>query len=84
MKIMYFVYILYSKKIDRYYVGSTNNIDDRLRRNNSGQGIYTKKGIPWEFIISFEFTTRSEAVKFEMKIKRRGIKRFILDSENGV
>ncbi|MBS1541997.1 MAG: GIY-YIG nuclease family protein, partial [Bacteroidetes bacterium] len=27
----YFVYILYSKSADRYYVGETDNIDKRLQ-----------------------------------------------------
>ncbi len=81
---MYFVYILYSEKLKRYYVGSTNNIPDRLRRHNSGQGSYTKKGIPWTLIKSYEISSRPEAVRLEMRIKKRGIKRFIADSDFGV
>ena len=80
---MYYVYILHSEKLDRYYVGSTNNVNDRLIRHNSGQGSYTKKGVPWILVKSFELSTRSEAVKFEMKIKKRGAKRF-LTGLNGV
>jgi putative endonuclease len=68
---MYFVYILYSEKLNRYYVGSTNNITDRIKRHNAGQGGYTKKGIPWKLIQTFEFQTRSEAVRFEMKVKKK-------------
>jgi putative endonuclease len=81
---MYFVYILLSEKLDRYYVGSTNNITDRIKRHNAGQGGYTKKGIPWKLIQTFEFQTRSEAVNLEMKIKKRGIKRYLLDINFGV
>jgi putative endonuclease len=81
---MYFVYIIYSESLQRYYVGSTNNISDRLRRHNSGQGKYTRIGIPWKLINSFEFSTRPEAVRLEMKIKKRGIKRFLEDSDLGV
>ena len=81
---MYYVYILYSKKLDRYYVGSTNNVIDRLRRHNSGQGKYSAKGAPWELVKKFETSTRSDAVKLEMKIKKRGIKRFLVDSGFGV
>jgi putative endonuclease len=83
-KVMYFVYILLSEKLDRYYVGSTNNIVDRLKRHNGGQGKYTSKGVPWELITSFEVNSRSEAVNLEMKIKKRGIKRYLLDINFGV
>ena len=79
---MYFVYILYSKSIKRYYVGSTNNIDDRLIRHNRGQGKYTKKGIPWILLKVFEMPTRPESVRLEMRIKKRGAKRYIADLEN--
>ena len=27
----YFVYILYSKKVDKYYVGETENIENRIK-----------------------------------------------------
>ena len=81
---MYFVYILHSEKLKSYYVGSTNNIVDRLRRHNAGEGKYTRKGIPWILVIKFECASRSEAVKLEYKIKKRGIKRFLDDSSRGV
>ena len=81
---MYFTYIIYSEKIDRYYVGSTNNVLDRLRRHNAGYRKYTKKGIPWTIVKTIEFSSRPEAVRLEMKIKKRGAKRFLDDLSNGV
>ena len=44
--IMHTTYILHSVKIDTYYIGSTSNIEDRLKRHNSGRNTYTKRGIP--------------------------------------
>jgi putative endonuclease len=76
---MYWVYILYSDSIGRFYVGSTNDIKERLERHNSGQGVYTKRGVPWRLVTSFEFLTRSEAVRLEKKIKKRGIERYLED-----
>ncbi len=43
----YHVYILYSKKLQQYYVGQTEDIEQRLIRHNSGHGKHTKKGVPW-------------------------------------
>lgn len=35
---MYYVYMLYSAILDRYYVGQTSNLEDRLKRHNQGRG----------------------------------------------
>ncbi|MGJ3233419.1 GIY-YIG nuclease family protein [Marivirga sp.] len=35
----YYVYILYSKKCDRYYVGHSYNVERRLEERNSGRGV---------------------------------------------
>ncbi len=76
---MYFVYILQSKKTFRYYCGSCNNVENRLQRHNSGQVTSTKHGIPWVVIHTESFNTRAEAYRKEMKIKKRGIKRYLTD-----
>ena len=68
---MYFVYILYSNKLDKYYVGSTGNPEDRLKRHNSGRSTYTKPGIPWNLVYLKEYQTRSQAYSAEQYIKSR-------------
>ncbi|WP_221257622.1 GIY-YIG nuclease family protein [Flavobacterium okayamense] len=78
---MFYTYILFSTKTHKYYVGQTNNLSDRLFRHNSGQQVSTKNGIPWILIVSFDFSTRKEAVYLETKIKKRGIKRFLIDND---
>ncbi len=58
----YFVYILYSEKIDKYYVGKTENPKVRLEFHNSDLNrIWTKRGQPWEIVklIEFENSTLS-------------------------
>ena len=77
MKIMsYFVYIIWSEKLKRFYVGSTQDVENRLKEHNCGEGSFTSKGIPWQMIWNTELKDRSEAVGLENKIKKRGIKRF--------
>jgi putative endonuclease len=75
----YKVYILWSEVLQKFYVGSTNDLDDRLYRHNSGQSTYSAKGIPWNLICSFDCADRKEAVNLENKIKKRGIERFLLN-----
>ncbi|GAB1857185.1 hypothetical protein MHTCC0001_20210 [Flavobacteriaceae bacterium MHTCC 0001] len=76
----YVVYILFSSKLNRYYVGQTSNIEKRLKVHNKGGKKYTTKGIPWILVKVYEFTNRSEAVLLERKIKKRGIKRYLAEN----
>jgi len=78
---MYYVYILQSPKTHRYYIGSTENLENRLEEHNSGETKSIRNGIPWKIVHTKEFQTRSEAVKKEKQIKARGAKRY-LDSIN--
>ncbi|MCD6179845.1 MAG: GIY-YIG nuclease family protein [Bacteroidales bacterium] len=80
----YVVYILYSEKRLQYYVGQTHNIDKRFKRHNNGFVPSTKSGLPWELISTFEVENRSKAMKLEKRIKKRGIERFLKDSQFGV
>ncbi|HRE74339.1 MAG TPA: GIY-YIG nuclease family protein [Flavobacteriales bacterium] len=66
---MYFVYILYSAQHDKFYIGQTNDLEDRLKRHNSGQVDATKPYLPWEMLIRIEKDTRSEAMILEKKLK---------------
>jgi putative endonuclease len=60
----FFVYVLYSSKLEKYYVGSTNDIEDRLYRHNSGQSTFTKTGIPWVLIHTEETSNTSRSCAF--------------------
>ena len=74
---MWYVYILYSEKIDRYYVGITDNLEWRLERHNAGWGKYTKRGIPWKIVYTEEYETKSDALKREKKIKNKKSRKYI-------
>ena len=65
---MFFIYILYSKNFDKYYVGSTENVESRLLRYNSKMVTSTKKYIPWLIAYTEGFDTRAEAVNRENQI----------------
>jgi len=67
---MWYTYILYSEKINRYYVGYTDDVDRRLNQHNEGWGKYTKRGIPWRVEYSESYDKKSEAMKRERQIKR--------------
>ena len=48
----YWVYILRSETTSQYYVGHTNDLDDRLRRHNEGRVEATRSRGPWQVIYS--------------------------------
>lgn len=77
VKHMYFVYILFSERIDKYYIGCTGDLDRRLDEHNSGLSSFTSKGTPWKRVYSEEFTTLSEARKREVEIKKKKSKKYI-------
>ncbi len=77
---MFYVYIIYSSSLEKYYVGSTEKVEKRLWQHNAGRGNFTSKGCPWVLIVSIECSSRSEAVQLELKIKKRGIKRYLQDN----
>ena len=56
-----FVYILYSEKRSRYYVGQTTDIEKRLKRHNLGVVPSTKSGTPWKLVLQIEVLSLSKA-----------------------
>ena len=67
---MFAVYILQNRLTNRYYIGSTDNIDRRLSEHNRGQTKstrYAKKN--WILVYKEEYCSRNEAHKRELKIK---------------
>jgi putative endonuclease len=67
---MYYVYIVKSKTTERYYVGYTRDIGERLKCHNSGKTKSLRKHIPLEIIKVEEYDTYAEARARERQIKR--------------
>jgi len=67
---MYHVYVIKSDKANRYYIGSTGNLESRVRKHNSGSTRSTKPFRPWVLVYQEEFETSSEARKRENQIKK--------------
>ena len=74
---MHYVYILYSERIDRYYVGRTGNIEKRIDDHNAGRSTYTRQGRPWKIVYQEEFEEKTEAIDREIEIKKRKSRRYI-------
>jgi putative endonuclease len=66
---MYYTYIIKSISKDLYYIGQTNNLEDRIYRHNHNRNKYTKGKGPWKLVFSKTFECRSDAVQLEQKLK---------------
>ena len=73
----HYVYILYSLKSDRYYVGCTSDIANRLLQHNSGRNQSTKHGLPWELKYTETFISLNEARCREIEIKKKKSRKYL-------
>ena len=66
---MGYVYILFSPRLDRYYVGSTNNLERRYSEHARGHVVSTRTGRPWKIIGCIPCPALQDARKLETRIK---------------
>ncbi|MAM27844.1 MAG: endonuclease [Flavobacteriaceae bacterium] len=66
---MFYVYVLYSFKFDRHYVGITDCLENRLNEHNIGKTQSTKAYLPWIIVHSEVFETRIAARNREKYLK---------------
>jgi len=81
----YFVYMI--KTVDGFrkktYVGYSNNLEKRILEHNTNRGAKSTKGYKWLLIYKKKFLLKSDAMKYEYKLKINRIKRqkILLKSE---
>lgn len=68
---MYYLYVLKSCKNNNLYIGSTNNLQKRLREHNSGLCFYTKSRRPYKLIYYEAYRSEKDARKRESNLKLR-------------
>ena len=68
---MAFVYIIYSAKVNKYYIGACVNLERRLYEHNIGHSKFTSTGTPWELKYSERFDSLPEAKRRETEIKKK-------------
>lgn len=81
----YFIYILYSQKDNKLYVGCTNSVEKRIERHNNGYVPSTKHRRPLVLIHSEQFLEKRDAFQREKflkslwggKVKKRILKKYL-------
>ena len=68
----YFVYMILTKQKDNFtsYVGYTNDLTKRLLLHNNSRGAKFTKGRKWELISYKKYSTKSNAMKGEYRLKK--------------
>src|SRR6185295_11015664 len=71
------VYIIYSSSLDQFYIGHSENIQDRLFRHNNSGSKSTKKTNDWKLVYTEIFQLKNEASKREVEIKKKKSRKYI-------
>jgi putative endonuclease len=67
---MYYTYILYSAKIDGYYIGYTgDSLDSRIYKHLHTNKGHTAKAKDWILVYSETYPTKEEAMARERQLK---------------
>ncbi len=53
----------------RHYVGITNDVSARLEWHNHGPAGHTRSHRPWSVVVSIEFLSEQDAIRFEKYLK---------------
>jgi putative endonuclease len=67
---MFTTYILYSKELEKFYIGSTSgDIGERLKKHLSNHKGFTARAKDWELVYSEKFATKTESLRRERQLK---------------
>ncbi|WNH13457.1 GIY-YIG nuclease family protein [Thalassobellus suaedae] len=66
----YYVYILYSETINKYYIGSTKDVLIRLDKHLQNHKGFTGKSKDWVLKYTEVYDSKSDSIKRELQIKK--------------
>ena len=68
---MHQVYILYSKEIDNFYIGSSSNLEVRKSFHDAKKGaFYTKRASDWEVYFTIDCISKTQSLLIERHVKK--------------
>ena len=80
-----FVYIIHSSSLDRFYIGETEDTDQRMHQHRTGyfKASFTRRAIDWTLVLVIPCADRTNARSIEVFLKRQRnrefLRRFITD-----
>tara|TARA_R110002049_G_scaffold155557_4_gene320469 strand:+ start:1010 stop:1297 length:288 start_codon:yes stop_codon:yes gene_type:complete len=75
----HFLYIIFSKTINRFYIGETNNLKNRIIQHQEHyfKSNFSKAATDWVAVLSKVCNSKEDALFLEKFIKRMKSKKFI-------
>lgn len=75
-KVFFRLYIFH-QHLDKFYVGHTQNLTDRIYRHNNSGSKSTKSASDWTLVYTEQFSNRSAAYKRELEIEKKKSRMYI-------
>ena len=81
---MHYVYAIYSLSADRYYIGETADIQERIHQHNTHffKGAFTTIASDWKLALLFTCSDRLAALKVEKHLKQMKSKQYLTRLHN--
>ena len=74
---MFYVYVIQSRKNNKWYTGKTNDLRKRFKQHNEGKSTWTKGRGPWD-LIYYEACLNEEDAQTREKYLKTGMgKRYL-------
>ena len=73
----HYCYIIYSKSLNRFYIGETSDFEQRLSFHNLGFSRFTSKAKDWELFLLIECRDEVMASAIEKHIKSMKSSKYI-------
>ena len=65
----FIVYIIYSSLKNKFYIGFTSNLEERIIRHNQKSKGFTGNTNDWKIVYTERYATKLEAISREKQIK---------------
>jgi putative endonuclease len=73
----HFCYIIHSSKLDKFYIGETNDFSKRLQMHNIGFSPFTSRANDWRLHLIITCDDKAMALKIEAHIKSMKSRKYI-------
>ncbi|AGA76811.1 GIY-YIG nuclease family protein [Echinicola vietnamensis] len=81
---VYYFYILYSRELDKYYIGHTScRLEERLRRHNTNHSGFTGRANDWAISYHEIYLSKSAVKERESQVKSWKSRKKLLELING-
>lgn len=68
---VYYFYVIKSKKLNKVYYGSANDLKRRVREHNRATSGFTSLGKPWKLVYYEAYLSKEDAAERERAVKLR-------------